>query len=155
MTEDVRNFCGVFVIILSASYVQATHLLDVFFITPNIIAAALIVVMSFEKNIFPFFALSLAGVFFIVDPPFFTKELTIFAGCIAALFLSKTYFRSYYPNDFLGIALFTLFFILLSTPSLFWKTPLLVLGEVLYNIFLVFLFGALFGSWYEKTRYAR
>jgi hypothetical protein len=135
-----------------AVIVQNSRLLDFWGINPNLILIFFFLPLILEKEfpktlVFVFIILAFTVIFL----PFWTKEILILGGlAIIGLFLRKFLTGREFWDFLILIFLGTLGFYLINNFSYFFQNPLILISELIYNMFLGSLLFFIFGYFYEK-----
>lgn len=142
----------IFLLLILAGLLQNTDVLNFYQIKPNLVLVFLIAISFFIPNFLTYLGLVLVGLILIAFRPGFEPEAAVL-GLLAVLSFSLVRFLNLQMvyNNFLLIGASTLLFYLLTAPSFILQNPLLVFGEMVYNLVLGVIFFRIFETWLKTN----
>lgn len=134
-----------FLAVFVSGLLQSTDILNIYGIKPNIVLAVLIAASFFLTNFLIYFSLILLAIITLLFQGGLQSEQLILGILASAAFLAEKKLH-WWPilNNLVLIGMGTVIFYLLSSPAFLIGNPLLVLGELTYNLVLGSLFFKLF-----------
>lgn len=143
-----------FFLVSSAVIIQSNHFLNFLGVNPNLILLFVFLPLILEKEFSRVLLLiSITLILILIFLPYWPKEILILAGlAILGLFLRKFLTGNELLDFIILIFLGSLGFYLINSFSYCFQEPLILIAELIYNIFLGSLLFFIFRYFYEKEK---